>query len=358
MVVPSASASSRTPLVTALDPRYCVGESDPMNPTVLRAGLYRTFDPVENVERAQLFLPGVRFVATRGVGRISKSFASAEWTWDREDDAGRPVGEPVEGIDDLGGIPLVRFDNKDHQGEFEAHVDLLDRINDTTLQRIVLTWYQSFRQRAVIGDLEPDEDVAGATESETDDDEEIDWNAVFRADPGALWRVPEGVKFWESQQADLQPILTAKRDDVKEFATNTETPMYLVMPDAANQSAEGASSMREGLVFKVKDRRARCTPGLKQVFRIAFAFAGQPERARGIRILWGEIESNSISDKSNATAQAKGALSLRRILTEIWGFSPDEVKQNMQELIAEAMLLPAQQPVNPGSAQSTARSVA
>jgi hypothetical protein len=98
---------------------------------------------------------------------------------------------------------------------------------------------------------------------------------VFEAAPDALWRVPAGTTFWESNPADITGILAAVRDDVKEFAAMTDTPLHLITPDAANQSAEGASLMREGLVFKVKDRRARMNPRLVLLFKMAFAFAGE-----------------------------------------------------------------------------------
>jgi hypothetical protein len=47
---------------------------------------------------------------------------------------------------------------------------------------------------------------------------EIDWDSVFDAAPDALWRVPAGTTFWESNPADITGILAAIRDDVKEFA--------------------------------------------------------------------------------------------------------------------------------------------
>jgi hypothetical protein len=45
--------------------------------------------------------------------------------------------------------------------------------------------------------------------TELDDDspaEDIDWDNVFDAAPDALWRVPAGTTFWESNPADMTGI--------------------------------------------------------------------------------------------------------------------------------------------------------
>ncbi len=93
---------------------------------------------------------------------------------------------------------------------------------------------------------------------------------------------------WESAQTDLGQFINAKRDDVKEFAAVTSTPLHLITPpDAANGSAEGAGLMRESLTSKVRDRRTRFTPQLKLLWRMAFAMAGETDRGTGMRLNWG-----------------------------------------------------------------------
>lgn len=332
MAVPAMpGAVDRTPLITAEDPRFCVGEPDPHNPNQLRAALKVGYDPVLQREIAWLFLRGRRYQASRKSAEyFNRGFSATGFDWD--EDAGGADGVAMPELDGIGQVPVIRFVNDRGMGEYEPHIDLLDRINDTILQRIVLTWYQSFRQRAVIGDIEGDED------DQDSPIEEIDWNDVFRADPGALWRVPDGTKFWESSQADLTPVITAIRDDVKEFAAVTSTPLHLITPDAAQGSAEGAALMREGLVFKVKDRRARIEPGLIEIFRIAFAFAGEPQRGKDIEMLWGAIESYSLGEKTNAVAQTRGILSRQRQLTDIMEMDPDEVAANEQEILQDQIL--------------------
>ncbi len=314
MVVPG------TPYPTAypIDPRRCVGISDPDNPVRMLAALVKDWDPIGKVEHAFLFLPGEKWELSRDRER-----GNNKWM---------PVGdvETVKGLDELGGIPIVRLPNAHGVGEYEPHLDLLDRINDTTLQRIVLTKYQAFRQRAVVID-------DGSDPDDEDEREPIDYATALSADPGGLWVLPPGTEFWESTQADLTPIITAKRDDVKEFAAVTSTPLHLITPDAANGSAEGAALMREAATSKILDRRVRLTPPLKLLWRILFAFANAPRDS--VTLHWGPVEFRSLAEKGSASAQANGALSKERILTDIWQLSPQDAGQVLQQLTADKLLL-------------------
>lgn len=339
MVVPAAENSSdRTPLITAEDPRFCIGEQDPENPNQLRAALKLGYDIVDNKVMARLFLDGKKWTASC-VGNDTwalASYGAAAFQWD---------GEPVE-LRELASVdakvPIIQLPNARNMGEFEPHLDVLDRINDGIMHRLKMVAYQGAKQRAIIGDLEDDGD--------DDDDgnspkEEIDWDEIFDAAPDALWRVPAGTEFWESNAADISGILAAVRDDVKEFAAMTDTPLHLITPDAANQSAEGASLMREGLVFKVKDRRARANPRLVLLFKMAFAFAGEARRTKNIELLWGPVESFSLTEKSNAVAQTKGVLSRKRQLQDVMEMTPDQIQQNELELQQERILDAAFAPV-------------
>lgn len=351
MVVPT----SEGPIIHAIDPRRCVGITDPINPVRLLAALVREYDEVHQMDIAHLFLPGKKY-------RVVRDKDAMTWTLGAEP-------ETIRGIDDLGGIPVVRFPNAHELGEYEAHIDVLDRIIDTTLQRIVLSKYQAFKQRGVSGDEDEDTEFEDATDPDYDVDDtvnlidddtgkkKVDWRDVFQAGPGKVWKVPAGWDFWESGQADMGGLLQAKRDDAKEFAAVTFTPLYLITPDDANGSAAGAGLLREGLTSKVRDRRARLTPALKLLWRIAFAMHGDTARGEKIKLHWGPIEFRSLAEKGSATSQAKGTLSNRKILSEVWEMSPQDIADNELELGAERLqaavtLAASQPPQQPGGAPS------
>jgi hypothetical protein len=119
-------------------------------------------------------------------GRISQrvhrqrhvTFKAADWDWDEERSG--PICRP--GFEDV--MPVVRFRNRDGVGEFERHIDVLDRINRSLLRGLVVMTYQAFKQRAVTGDL-PEKDEAGNL---------INYQELLKAGPDALWLLPPDVK--------------------------------------------------------------------------------------------------------------------------------------------------------------------
>ncbi|MEH3135363.1 MAG: phage portal protein [Mycolicibacterium neoaurum] len=333
MVVPGDDG----PTIHAIDPRRCIGIPDRKNPVRLRAALVKEYDPIEDRTFGHLFLPGEKW---------ELEYDGTQWNRLSE------TPEPINGLDELGGIPIVRFENEHGIGEYEAHIDLLDRIMDITLDTLVLMKFQAFRQRGVSGDEDEDtefedetDDGSGVTELLTDGSKQkTRWADVFQAGPGKVWKVPKDWQFWESSQAELSPMLSAKRDSVKEFAAVTFTPLHLITPDDANGSAEGAGLLRESLTSKVRDRRARITPGLKLLWRIAFAMSGQVKRTK-VDLLWGPIEFRSLAEKGSASAQAKGVLSRKRIMRDVWEMGPQDIADNERELRAERLLDQALAPI-------------
>jgi hypothetical protein len=316
-------------LVTGEDPRQVVTEHDPRQQRKVVAALKMFHDDVAALDYAYLYLPGRVFVAAREMKKANPTaqrFNAQAWEWDEAH--GGEVGEalpfPV--------VPVVRWRNKRGVGEFETHIDLLDRINHMLLQRMVIATMQAFRQRAVRGDL-PDRDENG---------ELIDYDDLLSADPGALWRLPAAVEMWESGQADLTPILSAVRDDVVHLAAVTRTPLHMLTPDAAAQgSAEGATLQREGLVFKAEDRMMRLGTAAAQTLYLMLLFTGDTERATlaDIEVLWKPAERYSLTERASAATQAQAAgVPWRSRMTTIMQYAPQDVARMESERAADALL--------------------
>jgi hypothetical protein len=331
---PTLSNGSPVPSIHAIDPRRCIGIPDLDNPVRLAAAVVHEFDAMLELHTAHLFLPGWK------------------WTLGWNGTSWAVLGQPerISGLDALGGIPIVRFENLNGLGEYEPHIDLLDRINDVTLQRIIGFWYQALRQRGLIGD-EDEEDDEDSPEGQQK--APADLNKVFRAGPGEMWQIPAEFKIWESQQTDFSPLLNGKRDDVKEFAAVTFTPLHLITPDAANGSAQGAGLLREALTAKVRDRRARFTPPLKLLWRIVFAMANAEDRGRRMRLHWGPLEFHTLAEQASAASQSTGTLSTEDRCERIYGMTPDETRRNMQRLTTDALMLPAGPSGPPPAASQT-----
>lgn len=317
------------PLITAEDPRQVVTIHDPEDQRRVRAGLKLFHDAEAERDFAYLYLPGKRYVATRQVRRRMATptvrFSPASWDWD--EDRGGIDGEELPHDQ----VPVVRFRNRRGVGQFEPHVDLLDRINHQILQRMVIATMQAYRQRAVEGDL-PDVDENGV---------EIDYDGLFVADPGAVWRLPDGVKMWESQQTDLSPILAAVKDDIAHVSAVTQIPLHVFSPDSANQTAEGASLSREGLVFMSEDLIARASEGWKDVVSLMFLSAESPdaERAKrsGIEVLWQSPERESLAERADAGSKAQD-IPFRSRMKEVWKFSDEVVARMETERLTDAFV--------------------
>lgn len=307
------------PLITGESPLNTITAEDGAT-RVTRSALKLAVDEWTGDQLAFVYMPGEVFVARQGSSSTPAS-SGAGWHWD--EDLSGPLPD---GLGDV--VPVVRFSNLDGVGDYEPHLDVLARINDGILNRVVIGKLQAFRQRAV--QLESDKDEQG---------QPVDLEGLFEADPGAMWVVGTGDKFWESSPVDLTPLRMAIKDDVESLAAATSTPLHLINPDAAAGSAAGANLLRESHIFKVEDRRARAAGSLARVMGLAFRIMGQSERAdvTQIETLWYPAERYSLAEMGSATAQAAASLPWQEIMTRIWQYRPDEIARLTSERAADLM---------------------
>lgn len=243
-------------------------------------------------------------------------------------------------------LPLYWFENREGVGEFERHTDVLDRINHMLLQRVVIATMQAFKQRALKGEF-PERDKDG---------NKIDWNAMFPADPGALWLLPPEADIWESTQSSLQDILASVKDDVRDLAAVTRTPMTYFTPDSANGSAEGASLQREGYTSKVNDRKKRFGAVWRKFMAALFRVNDEAERAdvHQIDIQWTPTEQLALSERFSAFSQASNgqALPLRTLMREVLHFTPKQMRMAELERISQTLTSALGAPPTNGGEQS------
>lgn len=299
-------------VITTHSPRELVTYgADPLNPD---AALRTWTDPRARVAKAALWLPGELNVATR---RFENGAATGEWSWSDP----QPTG--------VDGVPVTGYVNRGGVGEFEKHIPLLASIEHMVLQRLIIATTQAFKQRAVKGDL-PSHDEEG---------NEIDYNGLFESGPDALWTLPEGVDIWESGQTDLSGILNGTKSDIEHLAAVTQTPMFYLMPEGANQSATGAQVAREGASAKAKDRIDRLSSGHSRTMSLAFQVNGDQQRADLLDLepMWAPVDQYSLSEKADAASKATD-IPFRYKMTEIWQFPPQLVDEMETERTGEALL--------------------
>jgi hypothetical protein len=333
VIVGPESQRTGAPIVTAEDPRFIVGDPDPAEPGFLRAALKVVYDDVAGEDRAYLYLPGRILVArnTRsqkaaaglpaGVARPpALHWDPRTWEWDTARSGVVPHGH----------MPVVMFTNKDSQGEFEPHIDTLDRVNHQILQTMVIGTMQAFRVRAIKN--------LPATDPETG--KPVDYSDLLSLDPGSVWQLPENVDLWESETTDLRPLLEAIKDDLERLAASTKTPLHMLSAGGVNQSAEGAQLQREGLVFKAEDRISRIRPAWNQVASLMLLVMNDPGRADLARIwtIFAPPARLSLAERADAASKAANDLSLKMRLVKIWQLSPAEAERNLSEKEDELVL--------------------
>ena len=216
---------------------------------------------------------------------------------------------------------MFLYQNPGQVGEFEAHLDLINRINHGVLQVLAITAMQAFRQRGIKGGLLPQKDNEG---------NDIDWTKVFEAAPGALWNLPEGLDIWESQPTDINPLLMEVKDHVRQLSAVTRTPFSTLIPDSANQSAEGAKETKEGLIFKAQERLTIAATGAVGALRKALEVEGTIlTEDDHLELLFEPVSMVTLGEKYQAASLAKAAgESWNSIARNILGYSPEQIAED------------------------------
>lgn len=358
MVTPPL-AGEKYPLITDEDARECITAHDPATGRVL-AGLKLFRDDWDSTDIGHLYITQADgTVEHRVAENKSKSSAinagrfrmSSGWEW-------RMDGERAD-VGNLSRMPLIRFRNRRGTGVFEWHLDTLDRINDQILDKLVISKIQAFRQMAVEGLPDTEQRVVDGKAVEV----EIDYDGAFIAEPGSLWQVPAGVKFWESAVTDLRPLLQAIKDDLEHLAAGTKTPLHIITPDAAQGSAEGADLMRESNIYAVRRDRAHADVGWRELVSTAFAFMAEVDDAdkdayleradkTQIQTVYDPIRTFSLSEMADAASKAVTTLPRDAIRRDIWQVSPEElanlkVMDGRDLLFAGGVSTGGQQPAAP-----------
>lgn len=331
---PSVPSPDAQPLIVPSDGFSTFTRQFALQPWKSEAALQVGWDPIHQVDILTLFRGGYMRQAIRAGKKSSIPSNGRKWTpgrgWDWVSDA-IALGYTTE-------VPVFRLSGPGGKGMFEKHLDSLDRITDGIRQRLTIAAMQAFKQRAIDGDLPSvypeDHPKAGQT---------IDYDELFKAGPAALWRLPAGAKIWESTTTDITPILSASKDDIKNLAGATSTALYMLSPDTAGGSAEGASLARESLTFSVEEWTDRAD--IPIVLALGTGFSAQADTVRAavgdIEIIWAPADRSSIMERSAASAQAKaGGLSQRMINEKVFQLTPGEIAQEEQnkndELFAQA----------------------
>uniref|UniRef100_UPI00191C30AE hypothetical protein n=1 Tax=Klebsiella pneumoniae TaxID=573 RepID=UPI00191C30AE len=228
--------------------------------------------------------------------------------------------------------PVVVYQNPDGMGEVEPHIDIINRINRAELQLLSTMAIQAFRQRAL-------KSTDNGLPKVDENGNAIDYASIFEAAPGALWELPPGVDIWESQPNDFTPMLSAIKEHIRQLSSATKTPLPMLMPDSANQSAEGAHNIEKGFLFKCEDRLSIAKIGLEAILVKALQIEGESVEDT-VDVSFESPDRVTLGEKYAAASLAKAAgeswASIRR---NILNYNADQIKQDDLDRAREQITL-------------------
>lgn len=317
--------------ITAEDPRHTITVHDPQTGAPL-AGLKMFRDDWDYSYVAHMYLAvgdgtfahfPLRKTSKQALAYASKTFANG---WDLTDD-----------IAILPRFPIIPFNNRGGRGEFEYHLDTIDRINDQVMNKLVIAKVQAFRQMAI-------EDLPDKVTQIVDGkavDVPIDYTNAFEAAPGSLWQLPKGAKIWESTPTDLGPLRLSIKDDLMDLGVATGTSLPSIAPDMTQGSAAGAISQKEGELGATDACIDHAGVAHAEVLSVALEFMGDKKRADIAKIepMWAPTERFSLTDM--AEADSKSSLPKAEKWTRIWQYDPSDVARLRQLEGADLLTQPA-----------------
>lgn len=352
---------------TAEDPRQVVSFHDPVRQRVMRSvakwwhddeaeldiAHFWTVEPRESRDGDGTLRVERRVILRRATVRRKTAastylrFSPKAWDWDPE--YGGEDGVVVPDVGDE--IPVYRYRDEEGVGEFERHVDILNRLDHMVLQGLVIATLQAFKQRAIKVSPEdmPDEDENG---------QPIDYTDVFSADPGALWKLPQTAEIWESNGIDLTPVWTGVDKFTQQFSAVTFTPLAVFAQDGQNQTAKGVEFARETRTLKVKDRQRRFGAVHARALAAMFRIAGDEDRtvASKIEIQWGPAEIFSLAERHDAAVKARtSGVPWRTRMIDILQYTPKQVERMRTERLDDELLAAMAEPA-PTPAETAAAS--
>ena len=222
-----------------------------------------------------------------------------------------------------GVCPVVRFPNRlDSSGRSVSEVQecfpIQRRINQTIMTRLLLEASAAWRQRWVSG-------------IEVDHDEDGKPIPPFRTGVDKLIIAPDSDttfgEFNASTTADLQ---SAVEQDIRHIAVITQTPATMFgVTSISNISSESLAALEGGLSRKVGIKQANYGESLEYAMKIGGRMVGVtvPDQ---VEVEWHDLEISSLSQRSNAYVQLRGAgVPMEYLLESTMNMTPQTIERVM-----------------------------
>lgn len=229
----------------------------------------------------------------------------------------------------MGVCPVVRYTaprepEERPTGEVEPYVGLAARIDQTTMDRLVVQRYGSWKVRT----------VAGMAKPETDEEERAAKRILEVGD--LLVSGSSDTKFGTLDETPLAGFIAAKEADLAELAAVSQTPAFDLLGKVANLSAEALDAARMSHDLVVGEYRLSLGESAESMMRLVGAAQGDPEAAADVasQVVWGTSQ-RSIAQAADAAVKYDAiGVPLRMLFEMMPGWTQQDVDRAM-ELVGE-----------------------
>jgi hypothetical protein len=264
-------------------------------------------------------------------------------SWEIADDVENPLGE----------VPLIELrpwprtrplltGEIPGRSEMDGVLDIQNRINTVTFNRIIATEYAAFRQKWATG-LEAQNKRDPATGDEIVDPVTGLPIPVSPYDVAVdrLWVAEDpGVRFGEFGESELKGYIAAAQSDIEQLAAITKTPPHYLLGSIVNASGDALKAAETGLVSKVRRRAAHIGEGWEDVMRLAFTAIGDARAVDfGAEVIWRDFETRSEGERVDALVKMSSLRVPDQVLWQRWGASPQEIARWQAMAADQALML-------------------
>lgn len=224
----------------------------------------------------------------------------------------------------VGVCPVVRYCNMldlDGRtvGEVEPNISLAKRIDKTTYDRLLTQHFSSWVVRTVAGMSEPeDQETANRKKLQLRQDD-----LLIAEDPDT--------KFGSLPATPLDGFIRAYETDIKTLAAATQTPVYALVGDLINLSADALASARASADAKSAERKITAGKSHEQLLKLGSLIAGDTASAHDpmAHVTWADTSTRSMA--SAADALGKLATMLGVPVRGLWPMIPGVSRTMVEE---------------------------
>lgn len=221
----------------------------------------------------------------------------------------------------LGVCPVVKYSNISDLdgraiGEIEPIVSILARIDQTTMDRIMVQRFSSWKVRTISGMELPDKNT--------------DAEKLRLSMEDILVAKDADTKFGTLDETPLDGFIKAKDSDIRDLAAVSQTPPHHLLGQMANLSAEALVAAESALSAKKDERQHSFGESHEQTLRLAAHVAGETAAAADFesQVVWKDTQSRSLAQAADAIQKLKAAgVPLEILLEKIPSFSKGDIER-------------------------------